>query len=151
MFLTHLGVDAANAWLQKDDWKSLLLSQFAHSAVLVGLAGIFPETASTGWWRSILSNDMWNWYFAAEPPPTRVIIESPARTPAAQRRPADRDIQTPKIPVMRENTVFLCTSGSSSSILHLEYFTILMNFLREHVPCQTTVSRPAVGREFAND
>jgi hypothetical protein len=65
VFLTHSFMDAIKAHLLRDSLASLLADQFAHLAVLLFLAGRFPDVALHGWWAAGLKPDLSRWYFAS--------------------------------------------------------------------------------------
>lgn len=65
LFLSHLGIDAVKAFWTQDTLVPFLVDQFVHLAVLVGLAGFFPEAAADGWWSTGLKTGLVEWYFAS--------------------------------------------------------------------------------------
>ena len=65
IFLAHLSMDAINVYRMKDSLVPFLIDQFVHLAVLVGLAGLFPDAATGGWWAIGLKVGLSDWYFAS--------------------------------------------------------------------------------------
>jgi Protein of unknown function (DUF3307) len=65
LLLTHFSMDALRLFLLKDTLKSFLIEQWVYLTVFIGSACTFPGIASTGWWRTTLDGELWNWYFVS--------------------------------------------------------------------------------------
>lgn len=65
IFLTHLVLGAIKVHFLSDSLTSLLVNESMCLAVLLSLAGYFPDVANGGWWIARLNSDLSKWYFAS--------------------------------------------------------------------------------------
>jgi hypothetical protein len=65
IFTTHFAIDAVKVHYFPDSLAPLLVDQFLHLAVLLGLACWLPDAANAGWWIAGLKSDLSRCYFAS--------------------------------------------------------------------------------------
>ncbi|MBC8183296.1 DUF3307 domain-containing protein [candidate division KSB1 bacterium] len=78
IFLMHFGIDAIKVCRMADSLLLFLIDQCVHLLVLVGLAGLFADTATSGWWGTSLQSELYEWYFASMSLLSGLILAVPA-------------------------------------------------------------------------
>jgi hypothetical protein len=78
VFLTHLVMGAIKMLFLSDSLASLLIDESVRLAVVITLAGCFPDAANGGWWITGVAPSLSRWYFAALTIVSGIILCVPA-------------------------------------------------------------------------